>query len=101
MNGPALTQEHLRTLLREFKERHGAEYRLLALGFFGSYARGEAGPDSDVDIVFETDDPNLFRTARLLQDLTGWLGRPVDLVQVRGLGNPRLKARVQREAIYV
>jgi len=53
------------------------------------------------DIVFDTDAPNLFRTSRLLQDLREWLGRPVDLVQLRGLANPRLKTRVEREAVYV
>ena len=101
MSGDSLTPERLRALLREFKERHGAEYHLLALGYFGSYARNEATAESDVDIVFETDAPNLFRTSSMLQDLTAWLGRSVDLVQLRGLGNPRLRARVERDAVYV
>ena len=101
MSERALTPERLRARLREFKERHGAEYRLQALGYFGSYARNEATAESDVDIVFETDAPNLFRSSRMRQDLVAWLGRPVDLVQLRGLGNRRLKARVEREAVYV
>ena len=69
MSKAVLTPESLRARLREFKEQHGAEYHLLALGYFGSYARNEATPDSDVDIVFDTDAPNLFRTSSLLQDL--------------------------------
>jgi hypothetical protein len=101
MSEPALTPERLRARLREFKEQRGAEYRLLALGYFGSYARNEATAESDVDIVFETDAPNLFRTSNMLQDLREWLGRPVDLVQLRGLHNTRFKARVEREAVYV
>jgi hypothetical protein len=101
MTATPLTPDQLRASLRAFKERHGAEYPLWALGYFGSYARNEATAESDVDIVFDTDAPNLFRTSRLLQDLTQWLGRPVDLVHLRGLANPRFKARVEREAVYV
>ena len=101
MNPEALTPERLRALLSEFKERYGAEYHLLALGYFGSYARNEATVESDVDIVFETSAPNLFRTSSMLQDLVELLGRPVDGVQLRGLSNHRLKARVEREAVYV
>ena len=101
MNDGVLTQERLRSLLRAFKEERGDEYHLLALGYFGSYARNEATAESDVDIVFDTDAPNLFRAARMLDELEQWLGCPVDLVQLRGLGNLRLKARVEKEAVYV
>jgi hypothetical protein len=41
-----LSPDRLRALLAAFKERHGAEYRLRALGYFGSYARNTATPDS-------------------------------------------------------
>ncbi|WP_202717976.1 hypothetical protein [Thiothrix subterranea] len=44
-------------MLSAFKQQHGAEYSLRALGYFGSYAHNHniATPDSDVDTVFETD----------------------------------------------
>jgi predicted nucleotidyltransferase len=48
---------------------------------FGSLARDEAGTESDVDIVFETDDSNLFRTAHLRQGFEEWLGCPVHIVR--------------------
>ena len=101
MHEDVLSLDRLRDLLVEFKERHGAEYRLRALGYFGSYARNTARPDSDVDIVFDTDAPNLYMTAMMKQDLEALLGRPVDVLQVRGLVNPRLKARIEKEAVYV
>jgi uncharacterized protein len=96
-----LSPDRLRALLAAFKERHGAEYRLCALGYFGSYARNTATPESDVDIVFDTDAPNLFMTAMMKQDLEELFGRPVDVLQLRGLTNPRLKARIEKEAVYV
>jgi uncharacterized protein len=101
MNAKKLSADRLRALLAMFKERHGKEYRLRALGYFGSYARNAATPASDVDIVFDTDAPNLFMTAMMKQDLEELLGCPVDLLQLRGLTNPRLKARIEKEAVYV
>lgn len=101
MSAPVLQSAQLQALLKAFKEQHAEEYHLLALGYFGSYARNEAGEQSDVDIVFETDAPNLFRTAMLRQDLEAWLGRPVDVVRLRETMNPRLRARIEREAHYV
>jgi len=91
----------LEALLKIFKEQHAEEYHLLALGFFGSYARGEERGDSDVDIIFDTDAPNLFKAAAMQRDLEELLGRSVDVLQLRGLTNPRLKARVEKEAVYV
>jgi predicted nucleotidyltransferase len=101
MTAETLSPARLRALLTTFKQHHGAEYRLRALGYFGSYARGGATPESDVDIVFDTDAPNLFLTAMLKQDLEKLLNRPVDVLQLRGLTNPRLKARIEKEAVYV
>lgn len=97
----ATTCEFLLAKLRDFKEQHGEEYGLRTIGIFGSFARGEAREDSDIDIVFDTSMPNLFRTARMRQDLEEFLGRHVDVLQLRGLTNPRLKARVEKEAVYV
>jgi len=96
-----LERAQLHALLEEFKTKHAEEYGLLSLGYFGSYARGEAGVDSDVDVVFDTDSPNLFRAVRLRQDLEELLGRSVDILQLRGVTNPRLKERIEREAVYV
>jgi uncharacterized protein len=81
----------------EFAERYG----ITALGVFGSVARDEAGQQSDVDVVFQTDSPNLFRTVHLKRALEAILQRRVDVVRWRERINPRLKARIAREAVYV
>ncbi len=101
MTDATLSSQRLRRLLEKFKEQHGKEYQLSALGYFGSYAHNTATSKSDVDIVFDTDAPNLFMTAMLKQDLEESLGCPVDVLQLRGLTNLRLKARIEREAVYV
>ena len=101
MSKAILPRARLQALLKTFKEQHAEKYHLRALGYFGSYARNEADEDSDIDIVFETDAPNLFRTVVMKQELEELLGHRVDVLQLRGLTNPRLKARVEKEAVYV
>ena len=101
MSDGVLPQSELCARLKAFKEQHTERFHLRALGYFGSYARNEADAESDVDIVFDTDTPNLFRTVVMKQDLEELLGRRVDVLQLRGLTNPRLKARVEKEAVYV
>ena len=78
-----LSRAELEQKLREFKQQRGAEFNLTALGYFGSYARGEARPDSDVDIVFETNRPNLLTTSGLRLSLVELLERPVDILRDR------------------
>lgn len=101
MNDSVLSQEQLKTLLRSFIEEQGSEYYLSKIGFFGSYARNQATAESDVDIIFETDQPNLFRTVGMKQDLEKLLGRPVDVIRLHSNLRPKFKARIEKEAIYV
>jgi uncharacterized protein len=81
----------------EFADRYG----ITALGVFGSVARDDADEDSDVDVVYETTTPNLFRTVRMKRELEALLRRRVDVARWRERIDPRLKARIAREAVYV
>ncbi len=81
----------------EFADRYG----VTSLGVFGSVARDDASEDSDVDVVFETSTPHLFRTVRMKREFEALLRRRVDVVRWRERISPRLKARIAREAVYV
>jgi predicted nucleotidyltransferase len=96
-----MKSDDILSLLRVFKQNSAAKYDIKRIGIFGSFARGEAKEDSDVDIVFETDSPNLFRTARMKVELENLFSRHVDVVRFRARMNPRLKSRITREAKYV
>ena len=96
-----LTQAELQTRLRDFKEQRGPQFHLTALGYFGSYARGEAHSESDIDIVFDTRHPNLWMTSIMKQDLEEWLERPVDLIRLHKYMRSAFRVRLQREAVYV
>lgn len=62
-----LTQIELQSQLQQFKEQRGSEFDLTALGYFGSYTRREAHPESDIDIVFATSHPSLWMTLIIKQ----------------------------------
>ena len=101
MNTAVTTTKDVLARLRAFKESRQAEYCLSSLGVFGSFARGQAQEESDVDVVFETSEPNLFRTSRMKQELEQLLARRVDVVRLRERMNLRLKRRILREVRYV
>ena len=88
-------------LLARHKAEFAVRYAITALGVFGSVARDEAGDQSDVDVVYATDSPNLFRAAHMKQELETIFRRRVDVIRWRERLNPRLKARIAREAVYV
>ena len=97
----AIERDNVLAILRSFKENRGESYGITKIGVFGSVARGEPGPDSDIDIVYETNTPNLFRASHMRQELEELMGYRVDIIRLRSHMNPRLKARIQREAYYV
>jgi predicted nucleotidyltransferase len=75
-------------------------YRVRELSFFGSAARGEMRPDSDIDMLVEflpDADIDLVDYAGLMLDLSHLLGRKVDLVSKNGL-KPLIRASVLQEA---
>ncbi len=76
------------------------KYGVTRLGIFGSVARGQATPQSDVDVIVEMP-PDLFQMVHLRDDLEEILGVPVDLIRLHKNLNAFLKGRIDNEAIYV
>jgi len=75
--------------------RHGATN----LRIFGSVARGEAGPESDLDLLVDLEPGrSLLDHIALIQDLEEALGCKVDVVTVKAL-KERYKKRVLDETI--
>ena len=86
-------------------QRHAAEIRshgVTALYLFGSAARGEEGPESDVDLFVDYD-PEAFdfvHLIRLRDRLSRLLGRRADLTTRAGL-HPVLREQIEAEAVRV
>jgi predicted nucleotidyltransferase len=82
---------------QELEERFG----ISSLALFGSVARDEAGPDSDVDLLVEfRETPGLAEYMGLKFWLEDRLGRRVDLVMEKAL-KPWARPLVEAEAIRV
>ena len=91
------TTQLLRNAMPELQRRFG----VVSVRLFGSVARDEAGPDSDVDILVEFAGPvSLFGLADLRAYLMEVLGRPVD-VGTEGSLRPRIRGAVVDEAVRV
>ena len=96
-----MTRDELLAKLRELKpwlEEQG----IVNVRLFGSYARDEAGPDSDVDLLVESapGEKSFDRFLALAELLEGLLGRRVELVTTEGL-SPYLGPRILAEAADV
>jgi len=84
-----------RTEILALAERYGAH----SVRVFGSVARGEAGPESDIDLLVTFDDDrSLLDLVALCQDLEQLLGRPVDVATEEAL-HWHIRERVLREAV--
>jgi predicted nucleotidyltransferase len=78
-------------------------YQVRELSLFGSAARGEMRPDSDIDLLVEflpDAQVDLVDYAGLMLDLSRLLGRKVDLVSKNGL-KPLIRNSVLEEARLV
>ena len=83
------------TLLRLLPELR-RRYPVASVAVFGSWARGEAGPDSDLDLLVTFDGPIGWEIVRLEDELRGHLGLPVEIVLDASL-RPHIGASVRRE----
>ena len=88
--------EELRRLKPDFERRYG----VTRIGIFGSFARNEMHNDSDIDIVVEMLEPDLFYLVHIKGMLEDRLKRPVHVIRYRALMNRYLKVRIDREAVY-
>ncbi len=93
MDADQLLQTRRKEIL-QIAARHGA-YNVRV---FGSVARGEARPDSDIDFLVNLEAGySLLDLARLLRELQALLNHQVDVVTEAGL-RPRLRPQVLKEA---
>ncbi len=96
-----MEKEEILQSLHHFKEHNKSKYQILRLGLFGSVAKGVMSSDSDVDIVVELKEPDLFYLIGIKQDLEEQLHRPVDIVRYRDKMNAFLRQKIDQEAVYV
>ncbi|MFZ5799649.1 MAG: DNA polymerase subunit beta [Desulfobulbus sp.] len=96
-----MNRKEVLQLLTIAKPELERRYGVVRLALFGSVARDEPRPESDVDIVVSFDGPatsqRYFGVQFYLEDA---LGCPVDLVTDKAL-RPELRPFIEREAVNV
>jgi predicted nucleotidyltransferase len=96
-----MTRDELLALLAQHKPVLAQRYGVKRLALFGSFARGTARDDSDVDVLVDFGEPPtpnaLFGAQFYIEDL---LGRPVDLVTETALRR-EFRPYVERDAIAI
>jgi len=96
-----MNKDEVLEILIRLKPELVKRFGVTRLALFGSTARNEAKPDSDIDIVVSFKGPAIsklyFGVQFLLEDE---LGRPVDLVTEKALRS-ELRPFIEQEAINV
>ena len=86
--------------LSRLKARLMQKYPIASLALFGSYARNEQTPLSDIDILVEFNGRMGSNFIDLANEIENALGVKVDLISKKGLKERYLKA-IEPELIYV
>lgn len=102
MSDRARDGDHVVRQLRALVQARSAQLRaqgLVSLALFDSFARGEATPDSDVDLLYDFERRSSLDALLDLQEaVEEATGRPAQLVSWKHL-HPLLRERVLREAV--
>ena len=85
------SRDEILSLLRRYKPTAQEKYGISKLGIFGSVARGEQTPDSDIDVCYEGLAPSFLTLDMIQSELEQLLGSKVDLVRVRDNMNSMLR----------
>ncbi len=98
-----IEREAILDFIRQNREYLSAHFHIRKIGLFGSFARGEQRPESDIDLVveFEENTPDLFDLkAELREFFKSFFHCEVDIAREKYL-KPYARNRILSEAVYV
>lgn len=90
--------DYFRTNKALLKER----FKVVKIGIFGSYARGEATENSDIDVIveFEEDTENIYdKKFELREFLATYFHKNIDICR-EGAIKPVFRSMILKDAIY-
>ncbi len=95
------TLDEIKSILAAAKPELQKKYPLSELGIFGSYARGDANENSDIDVLVDFDGPlGLMKYIGLSHELQALFNLKVDVVSKEGI-KPKYWFYVSKNLIYV
>ena len=86
--------------LKEHKPELQRKYPVSKIGVFGSYARGEATADSDIDIAVEITGPMGLSFVAMADEIEALFGIKTDVVPSRSI-KPEYLPFIEKDIIYV
>ena len=97
------TKEEIIEFLKQNRQLLSERYHVSKIGIFGSFARGEQTPASDVDLLVDLDDgaSSIHDLKSALKSfLSASFGREVDIAREKYL-KPYAKEYILKDAVYV
>ncbi len=101
MNKKNLSLDEALKVLKNKKLAFEKKFGVTSIGVFGSLARNDRRPSSDVDIVVRMSNPDLFNMVHIKEELEADYQTKVDIVHYREKMNTFLKKRIDTEAVYI
>ena len=95
-----MNREIILNYLQKHKDDFMQKYGIEKIALFGSFARGEAREESDIDIFVKMD-PDLFKIVALKEQIEQDLQKKVDVVREHKHMKPILLKMIQKDMIYV
>ena len=96
----SITKTNILNYLKEHYQEFKTKYQVEKIGLFGSYARDEATPESDIDI-FVTMKPSIFDMVAIKEQIESDLHTKVDIIREHKNIKPFFLQMIQKEVIYV
>jgi predicted nucleotidyltransferase len=93
------TLQNILERLRQHKPELQRKYPVTRIGVFGSYARGEATMDSDIDIAVEISGPMGLNFVAMADEIESLFGIKTDVVPKRSI-KPEYLRSVEKDIVY-
>jgi uncharacterized protein len=96
-----MSRAEIISILKQYKLNNSKKYGINSIGVFGSYSTGKATEKSDIDVVVDTQYPDLYTLVHIKEELEELFKKSVDLVRNSDYMNPYLKKHIERNVQYV
>lgn len=98
-----MQKEDILNYLKSNQEYYYNQFGIKFIGLFGSFARGEAEENSDIDILYKIEKDkklSMFKYLKLTKQLEDFFHKKIDLIRDEKI-KPQIKSYIQKDLTYV
>ena len=98
-----IQKQDILNYLKSNQEYYRNQFGVQFIGIFGSFARGEANEDSDIDILYKVEKDkklSIFKYLKLNRQLEDFFNKKIDLVRDEKL-KPQIKRYIQKDLFKI